>query len=307
MSLINKYFKLNFNNKSDLISQITISLFIILFSFNVLSGQSIDQREDTYSKISRMIQHLQYWQSHTVEIKNDQSLQSESSLFEIYNTNIDTISNNEYMLYLSLPTYMGALTTQLQYKIEKMKNGQNIKYMDNLKMFDSSLVYDNSVRIDFSEIKLKNSIFSIIKKRFDYYRTISLPPSYQSKPLSDIDVPVDLTVYGRDNVNLKYRNTEKWFRIIKKLAGKKRLYSGLISVGKKDTILSVKYYINLTTELARGHHFFIINENLLRNNGGYRTKDYKISFYPYVRSDNVLDIFDQNKMGGTGKVKIHLN
>ena len=176
---------------------------------------------------------------------------SYQAIFSQYNVKIDSLTPKKQRLLLSLPLYMGSLTTKIRYLIEDSVSSGPVQYIRNIGKTDSSYFYDDSIEIFIDNCDKSDAFFPKIQKRFQFYRTIKFPPKYRTEVVKNISEPVQLTVLGRDNVHLQYNSASRWFSILQKLALNKRLYSGLVSISTQDTITSAKFYISLTAEYAR--------------------------------------------------------
>lgn len=273
----------------------------------LLAVVSFSEERDVYEKIDHLVNKLEYWQNNVVKLPEQQIDTRYQATFSQYNVKIDSLAPKKLRLQLSLPLYMGSLTTRIRYLIEDSVSSGRAKYIRNIGKTDSSFFYDDSIEIFIDNCDKREAFFPEIQKRFQFYRTIKFPPEYKTDPVKNISEPVQLTVLGRDNVHIKYNRASRWFLILQKLALNRRLYTGLVSISTRDSIISAKFYISLTAENARGHHFFVIDEKFGIEGNRFCSKDYKVKFYPYVRFDNVLNIFKREEYDSSGDVKINLH
>ncbi len=280
-----------------------ILVLISLVMFSVIGAEELD----VYDKIDKLVNQLEDWQNHSVDLTALHNDTINSEILHHYILQKDSIAPQKYRLQLSLPIYMGSLTTRINYLIDSSSNENQIKYIDNLSMTDTSFIYDDSIEVEADKIKNADILFSKIRNRFRFYRTLNLPEKYRADSIGKIATPIHMTVFGRDNIHKEYKSPSRWFLILQKLALNKSLYSGLVSLSKRDSTIETKFYISLTSKYAHGHHFLIIEEILRIENDSFYSKNYKVSFYPYVRSDNVLDIFKREEIENSKGVRINLD
>jgi len=281
--------------------------FAFLLSSVLITAQVPGDSLDIYEKTKNLVHKIKMWKQDSVKLTQKYKDSTYTDIFDQYNMAIDTLPQNNLKINLSLPIYMGTLTTGLKYIIEKDSvNIQKIKFLSSFALSDSNIIFDDSINIRLNNsLPDRQQIFSFVQNRIDYYRTMLLPSKYSATNLKPIAKPIQLKIFGRDRYDLKYKKTWKWIKTLKTLGKNKRLYSGLVSIKyKSDRTYLSKSYISLTTEYARGHHFFIINESLKKTNNRYISQEYNVKLYPYVRVDNVSNIFSQEKTRTGQKIKV---
>ncbi|HMA61093.1 MAG TPA: hypothetical protein VKP78_00445, partial [bacterium] len=117
-----------------------ILVLISLVMFSVIGAEELD----VYDKIDKLVNQLEDWQNHSVDLTALHNDTINSEILHHYILQKDSIAPQKYRLQLSLPIYMGSLTTRINYLIDSSSNENQIKYIDNLSMTDTSFIYDDS-------------------------------------------------------------------------------------------------------------------------------------------------------------------
>lgn len=270
-----------------------ISFLLIVFS-TVLPAQDHNGSPDMYTRINQITDSLQHWREHPPESGDTDTLITDfHAVFDGYKINIDTIADHTFEMVAVLPEYLDELTTSVKYRIKQDTIPNKVEYIAEFQMSDSLLIYDDSSGLSLKNLDtLNQTVQNLLFQRFHYYRSLSLPAPYRMKSFYPDSVQPILLIHGRNVDTLQYGNFSSWAQTLRYLSHHMLVYAGPLSIRSLDSMrIELQFYIAMTKPNARGHHFMVINE-IIRDSGiNTLVSKYRIDFYPFVRTDNLLSLF----------------
>ncbi len=159
-------------------------------------------------------------------------------------------------------------------------------------------VHDDHLLIDGIAIQCDSlavgdtSLIEYLSKRLVFLRTIGLPDHLRFSEITSESAGVTVTIRGRDMVDIPF-TVDRWLWSLRQLAEGWQVYAGLLSVEGDVNITNLRYYILITYPEATGHHFLEWRERLVKTDEIWQTDAIKIIFTPYIRTDNLKDLFAQ--------------
>jgi len=250
---------------------------------------------DIYDRISTLVDSLKVWSVRSVPEKDDDNFTSEdmlnlTQLFPFCEIEtVDTMST----IRITLPKYMNLLTTSLlllpqdsaQVAIRPLwrvpVSGEN----------DYLLIDSVAVPCD-SHVVNDTTLLQRISTHLAFLRTISLPPHLQAPYVISDTTEVKVTIRGRDIIDIPF-TLDAWLWSLRQLAEGCLVYAGLLTVGSKVDTTNIRHYILITYPEATGHHFLEWQERLVKSGEIWQTETIKVIFSPYIRTDNLKNLFAQ--------------
>lgn len=133
------------------------------------------------------------------------------------------------------------------------------------------------------------ALLDVLAQRLIGLRTLGLPPVFQPPPPAT-DALVEVTLRGRDLDQLAF-SFAAWWRSLAAITQGMTVYAGILDRGIKRDEADITWFLFLTTPGARGHHFLRWRERFRWSGAGWISLDNRVRFLPYVRTDNLHDLF----------------
>ncbi len=291
------------------IHQATLLLAIVCFPiFTFAQGR----QTDIYDRIASLVDTLRTW-SEQPPVMNPEK----TAVFSIHDrcfyitsvNNSDTLTipslfpectiepmESDSLLLISLPRYMNLLTTSLILtSSESSKSSGSFYWTVPFQVNNDQLLVDNvPVSID-SKVVRDSFLIKEIHARLTKLRTLSLSPELRpgkSNLLGEsaASLPVQVTIRGRNRSDLTFTQSS-WFSALERIAAGLQVYAGILDVKVDTTDIECNYYIVITYPQTEGHHFLKWRELLNISENVWQPKSIIITFIPYIRTDNLHDLF----------------
>ena len=283
------------------ISSIIAGLVVFLLFIPVYTeSQTLEENIDIYERMNILRAKLSEWKIDPPLLVEDTvfSFMDFESVFKGYEIDVKILSPDLMRYDVRLPLYLGVLSTNLNFQV-KYDVGKLpvVKYISGILKTEEGIVFDDSSLILVrSSARLKDSVEKIISKRLHLYRTLGLPKLFRPVPQS-VSAPVTLYYHGRDVDSLRYDSMGVWLKTMRQLSSGMHVYAGPVSIELEGENAVLSFYIALTTEEARGHHYFLVEERLRVNHNHLAIDKITVHFYPYVRVDNLLSLYSDYSHG----------
>ncbi len=277
---------------------------LILTSFLVAPNCISEENVDIYDQIANLVDSLRVWQ---VNPPSEISPPDSRYLMDFFPGAIVKTDRNSSGVIIQLPNYMGILTTSLYVSDIDFDNKDSKPYWQApIRVENDHLILDENPVLCDTSILCKSDILDFIAKKVTFLRTIGLPEHLQANNRYDNEVYVTVHVRGRDIEELEF-TSETWFRALNRIAFGMQIYAGILQISGNTESINVKYYILVTYPEAKGHHFLDWIEKYQLVNNEWRTQLITIDFTPYIRTDNLKDLFAQPVKPDRTPIKLHIN
>ncbi len=266
------------------------------------SDEDTTERKDIYDRISTLVDSLRAWSIEPVETDTQDCSRvytlDSLDLVELFPGSkieyLDPImpSDPQGTIRISLPPYMELLTTTLYFQPADSTFGIDYpQWYASVVVSDYLLIDDIPVSGD-AGIRKDIPLVEHISSRLSQLRTIGLPTYLQaSAPPEDVE-QVSVTVRGRDMVDIPFSEAS-WFKSLSHIAAGMQVYAGLLEARGDSVKANLKFYILITYPDASGHHFLEWRESLVKPQDKWKTDEIDIIFTPYIRTDNLKELFAQ--------------
>ena len=287
----------------------------VLFAFaGLLNAQQMtisSEREpepepsSIYKSIAVLVDSLRFWAetpphsfSRSSMGMNTDSLNWSEYFPECHVIKIDSLGSKR----IALPLYMKLLTMVLILD----NSGSNPQWTSPVEWDDGHLLVD-SIPVPVTAQSEPDSIFiDHIREKITMLRTMGLPEELRYKPSLNDSSQIIVTVRGRDMVDIVFKESA-WLAALSKLTNEMQVYAGLLSVKVDSSEAFVKYYILITYPGIEGHHFLEWREKLIQDNNRWQTGEITVMFSPYIRTDNLKDLFAKPKATDRDPVELRIN
>lgn len=269
------------------------------------SAESHTETRDIYDAINILVDSLQIWAANLNALTNSQHTEKNIdslSLTEFFPRYAFTEIDSAGVIEISLPPYMDLLTTVLILD----QNSPETRWTTPVEWDGEHLMVDN-IPIPVSGQILPDSVLiDHIRKNITMLRTLGLPEILHYKCNMEDSLQVIVTVRGREIIDIPFRLTT-WMGSLSKLTFGKQLYAGLMNAMVDSSIASLNYYILITYPGINGHHFLEWRERLNKTDDSWRTNEITIMFSPYIRTDNLKNLFAKPKDTGREPMELRIN
>ncbi len=273
---------------------------VLLLSHNCISGEE----SDIYEQIANLVDSLRFWQVNPQPVI---SLPDSIYLMDFFPGATVKTDRNSNRVKIQLPKYMDILTTSLYVSDIYFYNKDSKPYWQApFKVESDHLILDENPVLCDSSILGKSGILDLIAKKVTFLRTAGLPSQLQVNNTFDDTIHVTVHIRGRDTEKFTF-TSKSWFEALNRIVFSMQIYAGILQITDYIDNVSVKYYVLTTYPLAKGHHFFDWEEKYELLNNEWCTRTVTIDFTPYIRTDNLKDLFAQPKRPDRKPVKLQIN
>lgn len=271
------------------------ALIFICSGFYILRAQTLESGPDMYDKMGK----LWNWFNQPIE-ENSHQEQSESlnlaeidfdQVFKLYSYHMKSTAINTIELTASLPPYLGVMDSRLKFELVTKPNGKQIaQYHSNFGL-DSALKKIQGFKELFDSDSLTGKrLLNLMDRQNQIFLTLGLPTAFQPNEFNT-NSGVLMYFHAQRLDSLKFNTFMAWIKKMSVLSWGKLIYAGPVSIKKYSDGFTIRFYISMTTPEARGHHFFIIDENYSNGKNGYGLSQTTAHLFPYVRVDNLLSLY----------------
>ncbi len=254
---------------------------------------------DIYDRINRLVDSLMVWAEDTSDSEiglQGQSVEAPDSLdlALFFPGGIVVLEDSLNAYQIALPRYMDMLETRLSLVLDLSLNPDSpighwtapvIRSGEMLSIDDRPVVCDPLIVRD-------SVLVDEIRQRLTILRTLGLPCGWRNSHLEEDGITVMVTVRGRDSQHIEFI-LNSWLQSLGRIASGKQVYAGLLDSHSGAGGVELKYYILITYPGVEGHHFLEWIDHLGMEESGWRTTLIEAVFIPYVRTDNLKNLFAQ--------------
>jgi len=263
-----------------------------------LFGQGFEDQADIYDNMVRLLEELRLWKDQPPEIapvKTSDSIDIEA-IFSSYDYHITQYEPGTTHLEAQLPPYLGLISSRVSFTLcWRQGSGLSVQFTPQVVTKEGWLIYDDSASVaikGFTQLPL--TLVNSLSYQLQLYRTLGLPPLF--RPTSPLNASsVMLYFHGRDTDSLTYCSYNHWLATMYTLSEKMMVYAVPTSITHEGDILTMRFYLVLTTEEAYGNHFIIVDESYWAESDPLSRIGTTVHFYPFVRVDNLLSLYGSTK------------
>lgn len=267
----------------------------LVFAVDLSSDDSSTENKDIYDRISTLVDSLQAWSECSVTDKDDDNFASEDTLNlkELFPFSeieqIDTMGT----IRITLPKYMNMLTsTLLLMHQDSSQTGDRPHWGAPVSVEDDHLLIDG-LFIQCDSLAVRDTLLiERIRTELTYLRTIGLPDHLRAPEIEFENTDVTVTIRGRDMIDIPF-TVDRWIWSFEQLAEGWLVYAGVLNIEKDADRANINYYVLITYPEATGHHFIEWRESAVKDHKYWRTVTIEAILTPYIRTDNLKDLFAQ--------------
>jgi len=278
------------------IATVIICLTMITSAYSVDIIQTDEDQEvpNMYERITTLIDSLTVWSQ--VVIKDGirttiEDFQIDSTLLtEWFPGSTVEFDDSLKTAQISYPKYLNLFSTELQFNYtDKTVDSNQVRWSVPLQFTDQGIFLDSLIIPTPEHIVWNSDIKDLLQNRLTALRTIGLPVGSGAVWKCGFDGNIQVSVRGRDIVELPYLHDNLMFALRQITLGM-QVYAGMLSISGSNDTLNVDYYLLITFPGALGHHFIELTEQMV-NDKGWKTTDMEATFTPYIRTDNLKNLF----------------
>ena len=277
--------------------------------FDTSSASQMEPR-DIYDSINDLVDSLQTWSDDPLAAPLEDSLTEvgldSMDLSELFPECEMTFSDSTGLTTISLPQYLDLLTTSLQLDKNCIVNSNSPPEWIAPVFWDGENIFVDSIPIPSSgQITPDSVVIAHVSERIVQLRTIGLPEHLRSQCPEYDSTEVIVTVRGRDIVDIPF-SISTWFQALSRISAGMQVYSGLLEVTIDSTETKLKFYVLITYPGTRGHHFIEWREHLSRDGDRLKLDNIVVLFSPYIRTDNLKNLFGKPKKNGREPIELRI-
>ncbi|MBZ0263183.1 hypothetical protein K8I28_00825 [bacterium] len=281
---------------SNLIGVVILSLCFTRSVAAVDLQEDVPQPPDTYERIAVLVDSLRSW---SIEVLDDQpqldsaddmSLDS-TILAEWFPGSRVTLPDSVNQAIITYPKYLDSFSSTLIFtKQANILTSQTHPWSLPLTISDHTILLD-SVSFPIPEtVKWDSSLTSMLENRLLTFRTIDLPENQRVELEGEVTDTFEVVIRGRDTVRIPFQ-ISTWLHALRELSRGMQVYAGLLSVSGDIDNVKLSYYLLITYPDAPGHHFIEWKETLTNRDEKWLTSEVNVIFTPYIRTDNLKNLF----------------
>ncbi|MDP8241068.1 MAG: hypothetical protein P9X24_18405 [Candidatus Hatepunaea meridiana] len=279
------------------IAAVIICLTLIASAYSVETAQTDKDQEvpNMYERIETLIDSLMVWSqvvtkdsiSTTIEDFNIDS----TILTEWFPGSTVKVDDSLKTALISYPKYLDLFTTELQFDyVDKTIDSNKVLWSVSLKFTDQGIFLDGLIIPTPENIVWDEELKNLLQNRLTALRTIGLPTGSVAVWQAGLEDEFGVTIRGRDIIELPYFQENLMFALRQITLGM-QVYAGLLSLSGNNDTLNMDYYLLITFPGAQGHHFIELTEQMTNDAEGWKTTDIEVIFTPYIRTDNLKNLF----------------
>ncbi len=265
---------------------------------------------DAYERINRLVDSLRFWAADTSAAGagfQDQSVEAPDSvdLADLFPDGVIVREDSLNAYQITLPRYMDMLETGLSLVINSSRSPDSPtgRWTSPVARSGDGLSIDGRL-VACDPLIVRDSILvDGIRLRLTTLRTLGLPREWRNSHSEEDGIPVMVTVRGRDSRHIEF-SLKLWLQSLGRIASGRQVYAGLLDSRFGAGEVELKYYILITYPGAQGHHFLEWTERVEMSETGWATAGIDIVFIPYVRTDNLKNLFAQPERSGNEPLEL---
>lgn len=206
------------------------------------------------------------------------------------------------------PEYLGLFTGKLYVApvMDSLESTDSSQWSISSQVTNETVTFDNLSFPVPPTVEWDSALVAAVCRRIVAFRTAGLPSVVRQKVNFDENSDIIVTVRGRDVVDLNF-SLDKWMNALGRISAGMLTYSNLLSVSGDDNCnVFMKYYILITYPEAPGLHFIEWEETLRKVAEEWRMSNLKIVFTPYIRTDNLKNLFGQKSEEKNEGIKLKI-
>jgi len=270
---------------------------MISWAYAVEITQPEDPREtpNMYERIETLSDSLKSW-SQVVPVENASTLGEDfridsTVLADWFPGSIVRINDSLKTALISYPKYMDLFTTHLQFDYNDITIDSNtVRWSAPLQIIDQAIVLDSTAIPTPENVVCNSQLEGILQNRITALRIIGLPEGIRADWNARCTNEFNVTVRGRDIIEIPFYQGNLIYAL-HQIAFGMQVYSGLLSITGSNDTLNMNFYILITFPDANGHHFIEVTEQVIKSEEGWKTSGMEVIFTPYIRTDNLKNLF----------------
>ena len=249
-----------------------------------------DSEPDIYDRIETLTDSLSVWSITNPQIINsletDKIILDSTGIAQLFPGSIVKFNDSLNLSEISFPKYLELFSTILQ-----LESDTNVFKWSVPLIITNSVITLDSIQLEYPATVVWDSMLTeTVQNRVTFFRTTGLQISLREQLNLNWSEEFNVTVRGRDIIDIPYRMDE-WKIALSRLTAGMQVYAGLLSIaGEADSII-FNYYLLITVPNARGHHFIEWTERLQKAEASWLTVGIDIILTPYIRTDNLKNLF----------------
>jgi len=249
-----------------------------------------DSEPDIYDRIETLTDSLSVWSITNPQIINsletDKIILDSTGIAQLFPGSIVKFNDSLNLSEISFPKYLDLFSTILQ-----LESDTNVFKWSVPLIITNSVITLDSIQLEYPATVVWDSMLTeTVQNRVTFFRTTGLQISLREQLNLNWSEEFNVTVRGRDIIDIPYRMDE-WKIALSRLTAGMQVYAGLLSIaGEADSII-FNYYLLITVPNARGHHFIEWTERLQKAEASWLTVGIDIILTPYIRTDNLKNLF----------------
>jgi len=249
-----------------------------------------DSEPDIYDRIETLTDSLSVWSITNPQIINsletDKIILDSTGIAQLFPGSIVKFNDSLNLSEISFPKYLELFSTILQ-----LESDTNVFKWSVPLIITNSVITLDSIQLEYPATVVWDSMLTeTVQNRVTFFRTTGLQISLREQLNLNWSEEFNVTVRGRDIIDIPYRMDE-WKIALSRITAGMQVYAGLLSIaGEADSII-FNYYLLITVPNARGHHFIEWTERLQKAEASWLTVGIDIILTPYIRTDNLKNLF----------------
>ena len=249
-----------------------------------------DSEPDIYDRIETLTDSLSVWSITNPQIINsletDKIILDSTGIAQLFPGSIVKFNDSLNLSEISFPKYLDLFSTILQ-----LESDTNVFKWSVPLIITNSVITLDSIQLEYPATVVWDSMLTeTVQNRVTFFRTTGLQISLREQLNLNWSEEFNVTVRGRDIIDIPYRMDE-WKIALSRITAGMQVYAGLLSIaGEADSII-FNYYLLITVPNARGHHFIEWTERLQKAEASWLTVGIDIILTPYIRTDNLKNLF----------------
>ena len=249
-----------------------------------------DSEPDIYDRIETLTDSLSVWSITNPQIINsletDKIILDSTGIAQLFPGSIVKFNDSLNLSEISFPKYLELFSTILQ-----LESDTNVFKWSVPLIITNSVITLDSIQLEYPATVVWDSMLTeTVQNRVTFFRTTGLQISLREQLNLNWSEEFNVTVRGRDIIDIPYRMDE-WKIALSRITAGMQVYAGLLSIaGEADSII-FNYYLLITVPNARGHHFIEWTERLQKAEASWLTVGIDVILTPYIRTDNLKNLF----------------
>jgi len=302
---------LSLQGRNQYLLMLMITSFLLIGFKNLwavdLETSESTEPKDIFDSISDLTDSLRVWSQDTTifQIGSEDNIVNLDSLelTDLFPDCIVQIDNSSSFVKIALPVYQNLLTTELIYRTT---TDHALNWSAPVKWDGQNILVDN-IPIPLNGSQPPDSfLMNHISKRIIKLRTLGLPSHLRLEDVYEDPIEINVTIRGPEVEDIPF-TLSSWYNTLYKISAGMQVYSGLLKVTIDSINTDLKFYTLITNPGTEGHHFLEWRETYSNSTEQLEPKDFSVMFSPYIRTDNLINLFAKPKNSVTNPIELRIN